>query len=86
MKLYLKAFCLLLILAACNDSNTKQVYKPQSSGNINDLSVVIDNDLWDTSVGETIRSTIGAPLYGLPQDEPQFTLRQIPSSVFSAHE
>ena len=83
MKLYLKAFCLLLILAACNDSNTKQVYKPQSSGNINDLSVVIDNDLWNTSVGETIRSTVGAPLYGLPQDEPQFTLRQIPSSVFS---
>jgi hypothetical protein len=80
MKLYLKAFCLL---AACNDSNTKQVYKPQSSGNINDLSVVIDNDLWDVSVGETIRSTIGAPLYGLPQDEAQFTLRQIPSSVFS---
>ena len=83
MKLYLKAFCLLLILTACNDSKTKQVYKPQSSGNINNLSVVIDNDLWDASVGETTRSTIGAPLYGLPQEEPQFTLRQIPSSVFS---
>jgi len=83
MKLYLKALCLLFLFSACNDSNSKKVYKSQSSGNINDLSVVIDNDLWDTSVGETIRSTIGAPLYGLPQDEPQFTLRQIPSSVFS---
>lgn len=83
MKLYLKAFCLLLILNACSDSKTKQVYKPQSSGNINNLSVVIDNDLWEASVGETIRSTVGAPLYGLPQEEPQFTLRQIPSSVFS---
>ena len=83
MKLFLKAFCLLLILNACSDSKTKQVYKPQSSGNINNLSVVIDNDLWEASVGETIRSTVGAPLYGLPQEEPQFTLRQIPSSVFS---
>ena len=83
MKFCLKAFCLFLLLSACNSSDNKKVYKPQSSGNINDLSVVIDNILWDSSVGETIRSTIGAPLYGLPQDEPQFTLRQIPSSVFS---
>ena len=83
MQRFLKALCLLLIVSACENANDKTVYKPQSSGNINDLSVVIDNDLWDVSVGETIRSTIGAPLYGLPQDEAQFSLRQIPSSVFS---
>lgn len=45
--------------------------------------MVIDNDLWESLLGETIRSTLGAPLYGLPQDEPQFTLRQIPPSVFT---
>ena len=83
MRLYLKAFCLVFLFSACDYSNSKKVYKPQSSGNINNLSVVIDNDLWDTSVGETIRSTVGAPLYGLPQDEPQLTLRQIPTSVFT---
>ena len=83
MRLYLKALCLVFLFSACNDSDSKKVYKPQSSGNINDVSVVIDNDLWDTSVGETIRSTVGAPLYGLPQDEPQLTLRQIPTSVFT---
>jgi len=71
------------VFTACEDTSSKKVYKPQSSGNINDLSVVIDNSLWDSSVGEAIRSTVGAPLYGLPQDEPQFSLRQIPSSVFS---
>ena len=78
MRLYLKALCLVFLFSACENSNSKKVYKPKSSGNINNLSVVIDNDLWDTSVGETIRSTVGAPLYGLPQDEPQLTLRQIP--------
>jgi len=83
MRLYLKAFCLVFLFSACDDSKSKKIYKPKSSGNINDVSVVIDNDLWVTSVGETIRSTVGAPLYGLPQDEPQFTLRQIPSSVFT---
>ena len=83
MRLCIKALCLFLVFVACQDTNSKKVYKPQSSGNINDLSVVIDNSLWDSSVGEVIRSTVGAPLYGLPQDEPQFSLRQIPSSVFS---
>ena len=83
MQQCIKALFLLLILSACENANDKTVYKPQSSGNINDLSVVIDSQLWESSVGESLRSTIGAPLYGLPQDEPQYKLRQIPSSVFS---
>ena len=83
MRFFIRALCLFLVFTACEDTSSKKVYKPQSSGNINDLSVVIDNSLWDSSVGEAVRSTVGAPLYGLPQDEPQFSLRQIPSSVFS---
>lgn len=34
-------------------------------------------------IGESIRNTIGAPLYGLPQDEPQFSLKQMPTVVFT---
>ena len=83
MRVFIKALCLFFLLSACENVNDKTVYKPQSSGNINDLLVVIDNELWESPVGESIRSTIGAPLYGLPQDEPQFKLRQIPLSVFS---
>ena len=83
MREFIKALCVFLVLSACENVNDKTVYKPRSSGNINDLSVVIDNELWESPVGETIRSTIGAPLYGLPQDEPQFKLRQIPLSIFS---
>ena len=83
MREFIKALCVFLVLSACENVNDKTVYKPRSSGNINDLSVVIDNELWESPVGESIRSTIGAPLYGLPQDEPQFKLRQIPLSVFS---
>lgn len=83
MREFIKALCVFLVLSACENVNDKTVYKPRSSGNINDLSVVIDNELWESPVGESIRSTIGAPLYGLPQDEPQFKLRQIPLSIFS---
>lgn len=70
-----------VILSGCN-SNSK-VALSASSGNINNLSVVIDNNLWEGSVGDNIRNLIGASLYGLPQDEPLFTLRQMPTSIFT---
>jgi len=70
-----------VILSGCN-SNSK-VALSASSGNINNLSVVIDNNLWEGSVGDNIRSLIGTSLYGLPQDEPLFTLRQMPTSIFT---
>lgn len=66
---------------SCETNN--KVALSASSGNINNLSVVVDNDLWEGSIGESIRNVIGAPLYGLPQDEPLFTMRQMPTVVFS---
>jgi len=73
-----------ILLFACNDkaSPNKKILS-KSSGNINNLSVVIDNELWQGSVGEAIRNTIAAPVYGLPQDEPLFSIGQIPPSVFT---
>lgn len=72
------------ILLACNEGDSKKHrYVPESSGNINNLSVVIDNMLWEDSVGEAIRNVLAAPLEGLPQDEPLFTMSQMPTQVFS---
>jgi len=83
MRIFVRVLFLFLLLSNCDSSNDTRVYKPQSSGNINDVSVVIDSELWESLVGETIRTNIGAPLYGLPQDEPQFKLSQIPVTIFS---
>jgi hypothetical protein len=71
----------VLAFLGCQSNNKMSL--SSSSGNINNLSVVVDNDLWEGSVGESIRNVIAAPLYGLPQDEPLFTLRQMPTVVFS---
>ena len=73
---------LSLILSCENDPNANRLI-PKSSGNINSLSVVVSNDMWEGSVGETIRNVLAAPVYGLPQEEPMFTLRQMPPQVFS---
>lgn len=77
-----------LILLACNKSSKKSDYKnagamAHSVGRINELSVVIESDLWKGSLGDTIRKYFGAEVPGLPQEEPLFSMRQIPPKAFS---
>lgn len=74
--------CLVTVLS-CEDSKNAKRILSASSGNINNLSVVVDNNLWEGKVGESIRNVLGDDVYGLPQDEPLFTLRQMPTVVFS---
>lgn len=84
MQKLLLAIVSFFILNACNNSkssNSRIISK--SSGKINNLTVVIDNELWEGNVGETIRNIMAAPVHGLPQDEPKFILSQIPPSVFT---
>ncbi|WP_344727001.1 DUF4837 family protein [Corallibacter vietnamensis] len=74
----------LIMLMACNNGKSKnQKILPESSGKINNISVVVDNDQWDGPVGEAIRNTLATYVHGLPQDEPMFSMNQIPPSVFS---
>lgn len=72
----------LALIFSCENNKTPKRILTVSSGDINNLSVVIDNNLWEGSVGETIRDIIGDDVYGLPQDEPLFTFRQVPTQVF----
>ena len=84
MKTIYTALLAIVVLISCNDSGKKDVsYRPDSVGNINNLQVVIDNDLWNGPVGEEIRKYFAAPTDGLPQDEPLFTMNQMPSSTFT---
>ena len=82
MKKLISIFCLLLVLS-CNDKNSNIIYLPASSGNINSISVVADNLLWEDKVGGAIRKVMAAPAKGLPTDEPMFSLKQIPTPVFT---
>ena len=71
----------LIIILSCSENQQKLL--PSSSGNINNVSVVSSNELWDGAVGDVIRENFGRPIYGLPQIEPVFSLSHIPSKVFS---
>ena len=73
----LQIFFLMFTFFACNNSKLKKVYKPSSSGNINNLLLVIDDDLWGGRVGDVLRENVGSEIYGLPQIEPYFDLSLI---------
>ncbi len=82
-KTVLVVFTIIFLIACNNDGSKSKRILSSSSGNINNLSVVIDNELWEGSIGEQIRSILGAPVYGLPQEEPLFKMQQMPTVVFS---
>ena len=80
-------FALVLIgivcFYSCNDENAKRVVPKSSGGNLNEVTVVVDNLLWEDQVGEVVRDTLAAPVEGLSIDEAQFRMRQMPPSVFT---
>ncbi|WP_417859731.1 DUF4837 family protein [Winogradskyella sediminis] len=80
--LYTVLICVLLL--ACGDKKEadKSIYLPASNGNLNSISVVADNLVWEGGVGERVRDIFAAPLDGLPTEEPLFNMRQIPTQVF----
>lgn len=73
-----------LFLAGCGENDKEQQrILSDSSGNINTLSVIVDQELWEGAVGESIRTNLASPVHGLPQEEPLFSLRQMPQESFS---
>ena len=80
--MYKKLFLIASVFFVSCDSNTT-VYKPISSGNIHTISVVIDNKLWKESPGEELQKVFSTEFLGLPQQEPLFSLNQIPPSIFT---
>jgi len=85
MKKVLGIALLVLGLFSCEESNNNKIVgaHASSSGKLNNVSAVMDNDLWKGSVGETVRDVLSTDIVGLPQDEPMFTMNHIPTRVFT---
>ena len=81
MKKYLVVIFVVFFLQSCEDN--KVVYKPESSARINSITVVVDNDSWNNTIGDKIRNLYADEYEGLPQIEERFTLKQMPYEAFS---
>ena len=81
MRSLLMTSIFLITLLSCN-SKEKSLTLKESTGRINHLTIVIDNDLWQGNVGDTLRDIIADPILGLPQEEAQFSVTQVPTRTF----
>jgi hypothetical protein len=72
---------LAFIFLSCDDG--KRVYIADSSGILNMVNVVTDNELWESELGEEVRTIMAQDAEGLPQKEPLYKLRHIPTKAFT---
>ncbi|WP_423820277.1 DUF4837 family protein [Salinimicrobium sp. TIG7-5_MAKvit] len=82
MKNFFAFFSVLFVLTGCGNGKEDPVVIANSSGKINNLTVVMENDLWTGEVGEAVRRYLAAPVDGLPQEEPLFSLSQMPPEAY----
>ncbi len=82
MKNFYTLLILMLLCISCNEG-TPVKYVPDSVGGMNSLSVIMEDDLWKSEVGDEIRKHFAASVNGLSWDEPLFNMSQMNSSVFT---
>ena len=58
-------------------------YLPQSSGNINNVSIVMKEKEWESGLGKSTRNIVGDIYQGLPIDEPNFKFFNISPKQFN---
>ena len=73
-------FVFVLCCMACNGDKHEDA--DASKGNINEISIVINDVLWNGEVGDSLRKKLAAPVDGLTQEEPLFTLNQLHDKTF----
>ena len=75
-------FSIVFIFMAC-ESKKQQAYIPDSSGNINHVTVVMKKSDWTGALGRLVREEIATVYEGLPLDEPRFSLRHLDPKAFT---
>lgn len=74
---------LLVSLSSCDFFKSNKISVPVSQGKINEVSVIIDDYLWNGEVGDSLRSKLARPIDGLVNEEPSLTLNQFSPSIIN---
>lgn len=81
-KLSILIFATLILVSSCKESN-KANFTPASIGQVNSLTVVMSNSLWEGKVGDKVRELFAASVLGIAWSEPRLSLRHMPDDVFT---
>ncbi len=82
LKRLVSPLLVFILLASCAKSDKLTLV--ESTGRINNLLIVLDNSDWDGPVGEELKTIIGQPVVGLPQEEDQFSVNQVDPLAFNS--
>lgn len=83
-KTFLLVFLFSMLFFSCSD-NKGTLASLDASGKINSLTIIINDQLWNGEVGDSLRKKFAAPVDGLPQEEPLFTINQYPLNVLDGY-
>ena len=84
MKTAVQLFFIFNILTSCqNKIDPKDAYVPDSSGSLNNVTIVMLENDWNSNLGERVRNNLQQIYEGLPLDEPQYTLNYLNPKAFS---
>lgn len=72
---------LILLLSACESKKEKRVFL-DSNGRMNHLLIVMNESKWNGESGKKLKEIIMTPVLGMPQEENQFDVSQIPEYSF----
>lgn len=78
-------FSMVLFFAVLSSCKKQEELKPEAPAEINALAIAINDQLWSGEIGDSLRKKFAAPVDGLPQEEPLFTIKQFPIRLFDAN-
>lgn len=71
-------FILIVLISGCNtDPSSNSQILPPARGQIGEIIMVIDSVKRETELFQELKRTFSAPVPGLPQNEPSFTVRYV---------
>jgi hypothetical protein len=82
MRKFLSLIIVTLMISSCVKSD--KITLVDSTGRINNVLIVMNNEDWEGRVGDSLRQIIAQPLPGLPQDEYPFTVNQVDPITFNS--
>ena len=74
----------VMIAALTSCSKSDKITLVDSTGRINNVLVVMNNEDWEGRVGDSLRQILAQPLPGLPQEEFPFTVNQVDPITFNS--
>jgi len=72
----------IIVLSSCESKKDQKRIFMDSNGRMNHLLVVMDNSEWNGETGAKLKEIIMTPVLGMPQEENQFDVSQVPESSF----